>query len=72
MIEISNNKVKCNMGAGSESEVEYGEEQARAFQEVAEAIHRAHELYEAYKIKYGTDKRGIDRILRSLNGGIGL
>ena len=70
MIEITNNRVKCDMGIGSESEVEYGEEQALAFQEVAEAIHRAKELYEQYKLKYGTDRRGIDRVLRSLNGGI--
>ena len=68
MIEVENNKVKCNMGMYEPEPIRSGEQEAD-YERVIEAVRTAHELFEAYKFKYGTDKRGINKLLSSLNGG---
>ena len=67
MIEVESNKIKCEL---SEYTPETKSERQEAmFQEVAKQVHLAHQMVEEYKREFGTDKRGIDRLLKKLNGG---
>ena len=69
MIEVVSSKAKCDLShSAAESEVRDGVQLA-AYLEVIEAFSKAYELFNEYKFKYGTDKDGINRLLRKLNGG---
>lgn len=67
MIEITNNSVKCNMGVYEKSQ--RTTEQEELYERVIEASRVAYKLLDEYKQKYGTDKQGIGKIIRMLNGG---
>ena len=65
MIEITNNKVKCELSP----EEERTQEQILLYQQVVEQMQKANELFLEYKNKYATDKRAIERLLKLFNGG---
>ncbi len=44
-------------------------EQEELYKRVIEASHTAHQLFDEYKRKYGTDKQGISKVIKMLNGG---
>lgn len=44
-------------------------EQEELYERVIEASRVAYKLLDEYKQKYGTDKQGIGKIIRMLNGG---
>jgi len=69
MIEISNNKIKCTINSREEEETPRTEIQEKKFAEVIDAYKKADKLFDEYKKEFGTDKSGINKILKRLNGG---
>jgi hypothetical protein len=65
MIEVANNKIKCELGPDDERT----QEQILLYQQVVEQMKKANELFLEYKNKYATDKRAIERLLKLFNGG---
>lgn len=68
MIEVENNRVKCEIGTKEPDQLRSAE-QIALYQEVVNQFKLANQLFEKYKREYGTDKRAINRILNMLNGG---
>ena len=70
MIEVSSNKTKCNIRNETGGGQWETEEQKDLYLQVISAFDHAYELFNEYKKKYGTDKNGINKIVKTLNGGL--
>ena len=68
MIEIVNNKIKCDINS-KEEQIQRTAMQEKKLKEVMEAYKQADKLFEEYKREFGVDKSGINKIISRLNGG---
>ncbi len=65
MIEVTNNKVKCNI----KEEEKMPRDQLEKYKEVIAAFNYANSLFTEYKNEFGIDKQSAEKLLYVLNGG---